>query len=205
MLSLACSKETTWSSVDITSAFLNADIHEDDTVLITPPPILVKMEIVKPNTVWHVKKSIYGLREAPRLWQQERDQQLRDLEFVYNDISAHLVQSYTHPSLWFIAEGPRDSTMGVNFRFGHFVVMKSLPSASVQTTIDGKFASTLPCKRDVNFYPSPVCRDCPCCRFAPWMVVVCLEGVALSPPSCRVGNAHVFQHLFSLRFSYPFL
>ena len=113
MLSLACSKETTWSSVDITSAFLNADIHDEDTVLITPPPILVKMDIVKPNTVWHVKKAIYGLREAPRLWQQERDQQLRELEFVYNDRSAHLVQSYIHPSLWFIAEGPKDSTLGI--------------------------------------------------------------------------------------------
>ena len=71
MLSLACSRETTWSSVGITSAFLNADIHEEDTVLITTPPILVKMDIVKPNTVWHVKKAIYGLREAPRLWHRE--------------------------------------------------------------------------------------------------------------------------------------
>ena len=71
------------------------------------------MDIVKPNTVWRVKKAIYGLREAPRLWQQERDQQLRHLEFVYNDRSAHLVQSYIHPSLWFIAEGPRDSTMRI--------------------------------------------------------------------------------------------
>ena len=71
MLSLSCSAETTWSSIDITSAFLNADIPDDDTVLVTPPPILVKMDIVKPNTVWHVKKAIYGLREAPRLWQQE--------------------------------------------------------------------------------------------------------------------------------------
>ena len=52
-------------------------------------------------------------REAPRLWQQERDQQLRELEFVYNDKSAHLAQSYIHPSLWFIAEGPRASTMGI--------------------------------------------------------------------------------------------
>ena len=85
MLSLACSKETTWSSIDITSAFLNADIHDDDTVLVTPPPILVKMDIVKPNTVWHVKKAIYGLREAPRLWQQERDQKLRDLEFQVSE------------------------------------------------------------------------------------------------------------------------
>ena len=113
MLSLACSRETTWSSIDITSAFLNADIHDDDTVLVTPPPILVKMDIVKPNTVWHVKKAIYGLREAPRLRQQERDQKLRELEFQYRDRLAHLVQSYIHLSLWFIAEGPRESTLGI--------------------------------------------------------------------------------------------
>ena len=114
MLSLACSAETTWSSIDITSAFLNADTHDDDTVLVIPPPILVKMDTVKPNTVWHVKKAIYGLREAPRLWQKERDQKLRDLEFMYKDKFAHLVQSHIHPSLWFIAEGPRysrDSTV----------------------------------------------------------------------------------------------
>ena len=105
MLSQTCSPETTWSSIDITSAFLNADIHEDDTVLVTPPPILVKMDIFKPNTVWQVKKAIYGNREAPRLWQKERDQKLRELEFTYNDKLAHLVQSHLHPSLWFIAEG----------------------------------------------------------------------------------------------------
>ena len=34
--------ETTWASIDITSALLNTDIHEDDTVLVIPPPILVK-------------------------------------------------------------------------------------------------------------------------------------------------------------------
>ena len=33
MLSLACSADTTWSSIDITGAFLNADSHDDDTVL----------------------------------------------------------------------------------------------------------------------------------------------------------------------------
>ena len=99
MLSLACSAETTWSSINITSAFLNADIHDDDTVLVKPPPILVKMDIVKPNTVGPVKKAIYGLREAPRLWQQERDQKLHDLEFMYKDKLAQLVQSYNHPSL----------------------------------------------------------------------------------------------------------
>ena len=103
MLSLACSAETTWSSTDITSTFLNADIHDDDTVLVTPPPILVKLVMVKPNTAWHVKKAIYGLREAPRLWQKQRDQKLHDLEFMYKDKLAHLVQSHIHPSICFIA------------------------------------------------------------------------------------------------------
>ena len=82
-------------------------------ILVTQPPVLVKMDFVKSNTVWHVKKAIYGLREAPRLWQQERDQKLHDLEFLYQDKHAHLVQSYIHPSLWFIAEGPRVSTPGI--------------------------------------------------------------------------------------------
>ena len=80
MLSLTCAPETTWLSIDMTSAFPNADIHEDDALLVTPPPILVKMDTVKPNTVWQVKKAIYGLRQAPRLWQKERDQKLRELE-----------------------------------------------------------------------------------------------------------------------------
>ena len=34
MLGQACSAETTWSSIDITSAFLNADIQDDDTMTI---------------------------------------------------------------------------------------------------------------------------------------------------------------------------
>ena len=38
------------------------------------------------NTVWHVKKAIYGLREAPRLCQGERGQQLRDLKFLYGTL-----------------------------------------------------------------------------------------------------------------------
>ena len=59
------------------------------------------------------RKAIYDLREAPRLWQQERDQKFRDLEFKCRDKLAHLVQSYIHPSLWFIAEGPKESSPGV--------------------------------------------------------------------------------------------
>ena len=90
MLSLTCSPDNTWSSIDITSAFLNADIHEDDTVLVTPPPpILVKIDIVKPNTVWQVKKAIYGLRES----MAERERETRSFENLnsYSKTSLHIL------------------------------------------------------------------------------------------------------------------
>ena len=48
---------------------------------------------------------LLGLREAPRLWQKELDQKLRDLEFMYKDKLAHLVQSHIHPSLWVYCRG----------------------------------------------------------------------------------------------------
>ena len=112
MLSLACSAATTWSSIDITSAFLHADIHDDDTVLVTPPPILVKMDIVKPNSVWHVKKAIYGLREAPCLWQRERDQKLRDLEFMHRDKLPPLVKLWVQGDASFAPTGEK-SQQGV--------------------------------------------------------------------------------------------
>ena len=49
MLSLSSSPDTTWSSIDITSAFLNADIHEDDTVLVTPPQYWLRWTLSNPT------------------------------------------------------------------------------------------------------------------------------------------------------------
>ena len=62
MLSLAASEVAACSSVDIASAFLDADIHNEDIVLVTSQPILVKMNVVKPNTVWQV------MSEEGHLW-----------------------------------------------------------------------------------------------------------------------------------------
>ena len=55
MLSLAALADTAWSSVDITSPFLGADIHEEDIVLVAPLPILDL------STVWQVEKAIYAI------------------------------------------------------------------------------------------------------------------------------------------------
>ena len=63
MLSLASAADTIWSSVDITSAFLNADVHDEAH--------FGQMNIAKPNTVWQVKNATYGLREVPRLGKEK--------------------------------------------------------------------------------------------------------------------------------------
>ena len=121
MLSLAWAEDTTWSSVDITNAFLNADIHDVDTVLVTLPPILVKMNITQPNTGWQVKKACYlWISRSTRLWQGEWDRQLRDLELQYLDHKAPLVQSHIHPNLWFTVKGPVVQSRRIP-QFDHFL------------------------------------------------------------------------------------
>ena len=95
----------TLSSVDISAAFLNAGLDPKQVVVITPPSILIRMGIVAQGTIWLVKKAMYGLREAPRLWEEERDQQLRQAEWKMGKQTCSLVQSTVHPSLWHIVKG----------------------------------------------------------------------------------------------------
>ena len=117
MLSLACSKETTWSSVDITSAFLNVDIHDEDTVLITPPPTLVKMDIVKPNTVWHVKKGdkhhVYGNKSATSSYVNLNSCTMTEVLTLFK---ATFIQAYG--SLLKVLEIPHRESLHLTVAFG---------------------------------------------------------------------------------------
>eukprot|EP00975_Prorocentrum_lima_P061677 12881270-Prorocentrum_lima.AAC.1 len=73
VLSLTNGRMETITTTDISTAFLNAPIDESKVVLITPPQILLKLGIVTPGTIWKIRKAVYGLKESPRLWQEERD------------------------------------------------------------------------------------------------------------------------------------
>ena len=102
MLNLASSPETTWSSVDIASAFLNADIHEDDTVLVTPPPTLVEMDTVKPNTVWHVaceESHIRIARGSTLVSERERSASPRTRTHVSRQACSSSAESYSSQPL----------------------------------------------------------------------------------------------------------
>eukprot|EP00975_Prorocentrum_lima_P027778 5840657-Prorocentrum_lima.AAC.1 len=44
------------------------DPVEDGIILVQPPSLLVKLGIVQPGALWKLKKSLYGLRCAPKRW-----------------------------------------------------------------------------------------------------------------------------------------
>jgi hypothetical protein len=64
LLSLAASLNLEVHHVDIKTAFLNGQLHE--TVYMRQPPGFIKSG--NENHVWRLKKSIYGLRQSPKMW-----------------------------------------------------------------------------------------------------------------------------------------
>ena len=59
----------TWcvSSVDVSTAFLNTPLPEDgDQFYVVPPQILVDFGLIPVNTMWRLRRAVYGLRVSPR-------------------------------------------------------------------------------------------------------------------------------------------
>ena len=62
--------------LDITSAFLKTSIPDlvgFPIFALTPPRLLIKLSPAVPRGLWILSHTVYGLREAPRLWGQFRD------------------------------------------------------------------------------------------------------------------------------------
>ena len=72
----------TVSKHDVKGAFLNADIPEGKLVIVQPPALWVKWGLVAPGVTWTLDKAVYGLRESPKWWGDERDKQLRNLKWT---------------------------------------------------------------------------------------------------------------------------
>ena len=76
--------------LDIACAFLNVELG-DDKVLIRPPPSLVRMGLIAPHVLWLALRAIYGLRKAPKLWEEERNRML-DHRVVNTSIGSVVMQ-----------------------------------------------------------------------------------------------------------------
>ncbi|CAN0116221.1 unnamed protein product [Heterosigma akashiwo] len=64
MFSIAANKDYAVDALDISTAFLNGDIHRD--VYVKQPPGFVDKD--HPNKFWKLRKSLYGLRQSPCIW-----------------------------------------------------------------------------------------------------------------------------------------
>ena len=64
------------ASLDVSNTFLNAELSEDVVILTQPAPELLQFGLVKPSTLYQCTKACYGLREAPKLWEEARDKTL---------------------------------------------------------------------------------------------------------------------------------
>eukprot|EP00971_Amphidinium_carterae_P275694 5470382-Amphidinium_carterae.1 len=65
VLSTWAHKDTVWTTVDISAAFLTVKMPEQ-FVLLRPPAILVKLELLNEDEIWIATRAVYGIRSTPQ-------------------------------------------------------------------------------------------------------------------------------------------
>jgi len=79
LLALAAKMKMPIHQMDVKTAFLNADMDRD---LFMKPPPNFQLPPGKDDYVWKLKKSLYGLKQASRLWGDHLANTLSSLGFV---------------------------------------------------------------------------------------------------------------------------
>ena len=95
----ASSRFNTIASLDVTAAFLNADLPPGRVVVLRPPTVLDKLGLIPTGFVWRVRRAVYGLREAPSLWSQERTKVMETMTFRSRGESYKVLISEIHRSI----------------------------------------------------------------------------------------------------------
>ena len=92
------------ASLDITAAFLNAELPPGRVVVLRPPSILYRLGLIPQGFCRRVHRAIYGLREAPSLWQDERTSEMTKVKFKVQGETAKVIVSQVHQSLCMIVK-----------------------------------------------------------------------------------------------------
>eukprot|EP00971_Amphidinium_carterae_P248172 4927274-Amphidinium_carterae.2 len=119
-LSTWAHRDTTWTTVDISTAFLTVKMPAEqldiELVLLKPQAVLVKLGLLKEDDIWIATRAVYGLRSAPRSWEQSPDDVLKTCDFTVDGaVKAlpgapeskarrcySLCKSSLSPSIWYI-------------------------------------------------------------------------------------------------------
>ena len=97
---LAALRKWLVSKLDVKGAFLNAPLPKDELILVQPPAQWVAWGIVPTNVVWKLNRAVYGLRQSPKWWSDERDSQLRQLTFKVGEDAYSLHQNEADSQVW---------------------------------------------------------------------------------------------------------
>ena len=135
----ASSRFNTIASLDVTAAFLNADLPPGRVVVLRPPTVLYKLGLIPTGFVWRVHRAVYGLREAPSLWSKERTKVMETMTFRSRGETYKVLISEIHRSILLLVReqdvfnSPQKTYAGLSQRVHPKDVM--LFVASVLTTV----------------------------------------------------------------------
>ena len=74
----------------------------------------MKWGIVEPDTVWKLNKAVYGLRQAPKWWGDERDKRLAQLRWKHHGTEYQLQQNPADTQVWTMHRvGHPDENLGM--------------------------------------------------------------------------------------------
>ena len=125
-------KDGTWQAAltDIRQAFVLAP-WVGGPVAIQPPVVATSLGLCAPDDFWWVKKSLYGLREAPAVWAQFRDSVLRSVTWKTriggSERSCKLRQLASDDQVWRMVDETDDSTLGYILVYLDDVLLIGLP------------------------------------------------------------------------------
>ncbi|CAE7210799.1 GIP [Symbiodinium sp. CCMP2592] len=85
---LVMSRRRKWmiGLIDVVAAFLRTPLNPEDgspTIIVTPPRLLLRLNLIVEDELWGLIRALYGLRQAPALWSSHRDYTLRTMEFPH--------------------------------------------------------------------------------------------------------------------------
>jgi hypothetical protein len=75
IMALAAKYDLELDQMDVSTAYLNGELEEE---LYMHPPAEVE---VRPGYCWHLKRSLYGLKQAGRTWNKTLDKKLGEMNF----------------------------------------------------------------------------------------------------------------------------
>eukprot|EP00975_Prorocentrum_lima_P058510 12272963-Prorocentrum_lima.AAC.1 len=81
--------------------------------LCSPPSLLVRLGVIQQAVLWELKKSLYGLRCAPKRWSTTRDECIKTFEINDDEWGMmRCIQCPTFKNVWKVVSSLNKEVLG---------------------------------------------------------------------------------------------